>query len=106
MASSPDKQATKREHPCRGCATYLRDCDLHGGFDCVGGCMIIDRKTGREVVEGETLIRKNYKGFKFRYEVLDFIGGQQVRVRKLDNGDRWVYLTVPIASLQLDEVMV
>ena len=84
----------------------MRDCDLHGGgFDCVGGCMIVDRKTGKEVVAGETLIRKNYKGFKFQYEVLDFVDGNHVRVRKLDHGDRWVYLTVPIASLQLDEVI-
>ena len=71
----------------------------------MGGCMIIDRKTGKEVVAGDTLIRKNYKGFKFQYEVLEFVGGQHVRVRKLDHGDRWVYLTVPIASLQLDEVI-
>ena len=56
--------------------------------------MIVDRKTGKEVVVGETLIRKNYKGFKFQYEVLEFV-----------HGDRWVYLTVPIASLQLDEVI-
>jgi hypothetical protein len=67
--------------------------------------MIVDRKTGKEVVAGETLIRKNYKGFKFQYEVLDFVDGNHVRVRKLDHGDRWVYLTVPIASLQLDEVI-
>jgi len=71
----------------------------------MGDGMIVDRKTGKEVVAGETLIRKNYKGFKFRYEVLDFVDGNHVRVRKLDHGDRWVYLTVPIASLQLDEVI-
>lgn len=41
MASSPDKQATKREHPCQGCAPCLRDCDLHGGFDCVGGYVMV-----------------------------------------------------------------
>lgn len=68
--------------------------------------MIIDRKTGKEVQAGDTLIRKDYKGFKHRYEVLEYLGSGMVWVKKLTQGDRWVYLSVPLASLQLDEVMV
>lgn len=67
--------------------------------------MIIDRKTGKEVQVGDWLIRKDYKGFKHRYEILDFIYPHSVYVRKLTQGDRWVYLSMPMVSLQLDEVM-
>ena len=67
--------------------------------------MVIDRKTGKPVTEGDWLIRKDYKGFKHRYEILEFIPPHSVRVRKLTQGDRWVYLSVPLVSLQLDEVM-
>ena len=67
--------------------------------------MIVDRKTGKEVVAGDTLIRKDYKGFRHRYEVLEFIPPHTARVRKLGHGDRWIYLCMPLAALQLDEVM-
>lgn len=67
--------------------------------------MIVDKKTGKPVNPGDTLLRKDYKGFKHRYEVVDFIPPHTVRVRKLTQGDRWVYLSMPLASLQLDEVM-
>ncbi len=67
--------------------------------------MIIDRKTGKEVTEGDWLMRKDYKGFKHRFEILEFIPSHSVRVRKLTQGDRWVYLSMPLVSLQLDEVM-
>lgn len=67
--------------------------------------MIVDRKTGKEVVVGDMLIRKDYKGFKHRFEVLEFLKNG-VYVRKLTQGDRWVYLSMPLAGLQLDEVMV
>lgn len=66
--------------------------------------MIVDRKTGREVQVGDVLLRKNYKGFRHRYEVLEIINRELIRVRKLEN-ERWVYLTVPLKALQLDEVM-
>lgn len=68
--------------------------------------MIVDKKTGKPVNPGDTLLRKDYKGFKHRYEVVDFIPPHTVRVRKLTQGDRWVYLSMPLASLQLDEVMI
>jgi hypothetical protein len=68
--------------------------------------MIIDRKTGKQVHEGDTLIRKDYKGFKHRFEILEFVQPHSVRVRKLTQGDRWVYLTMPLVSLQLDAVMI
>ena len=67
---------------------------------------IIDRKTGKEVVAGDTLIRKDYKGFRHRYEVLEYLGSGMVWVKKLTQGDRWVYLSMPLAALQLDEVMI
>ncbi len=67
--------------------------------------MIIDRKTGKEVTEGDWLVRKDYKGFKHRFEILEFIPPHSVRVRKLMQDDRWVYLSMPLVSLQLDEVM-
>ena len=67
--------------------------------------MVIDRKTGKPVEDGDILLRRDYKGFKHRYEVLELMP-QAVRVRKLAQGDRWVYLTMPLAALQLDEVMV
>lgn len=68
--------------------------------------MIVDKKTGKQVNPGDTLLRKDYKGFKHRYEVVEFIPPHSVRVRKLAQGDRWVYLSMPLASLQLDEVMI
>lgn len=68
--------------------------------------MIIDKKTGEQVHPGDMLIRKDYKGFRHRYEVLEFIPPHTVRVRKLTQGDRWVYLSMPMVALQLDEVMV
>lgn len=67
---------------------------------------IIDKKTGKPVNVGDMLLRKDYKGFKHRYEVLEFIPPHSVRVRKLAQGDRWIYLSMPLASLQLDEVMI
>ena len=66
--------------------------------------MIVDKKTGLEVKVGDNLIRKNYKGFKTRYEVLD-IRDDYIHVRKLDAGDRWVYLNVQPETLQLSRVM-
>ena len=67
--------------------------------------MIIDRKTGKPVEIGDTLIRKDYKGFKHQYEIMDFIP-RGVWVRKLTQGDRWVYLSMTLASLLLDKVMI
>jgi hypothetical protein len=66
--------------------------------------MVIDRKTGKPVELGDTLIRRDYKGFKHRYEILDFVP-RGVWVRKLER-ERYVYLVMSLSSLQLDEVMV
>ncbi len=68
--------------------------------------MIVDKKTGKQVNPGDMLLRKDYKGFRHRYEVLEFIQPHTVRVRKLAGDDRWIYLSMPLASLQLDEVMI
>lgn len=67
---------------------------------------VIDRKTGKEVNPGDVLIRRDYKGFRHRYEVLEFLGSNMVWVKKLTQGDRWVYLSMPMAALQLDEVII
>ena len=80
---------------------------------------LIDRKTGKEVEVGDNITRKNYKGFKTTYEVLEILSPTTprvrkldqtdqwvyLRVRKLDQTDRWVYLCMPIASLQIDNVL-
>jgi hypothetical protein len=67
--------------------------------------MVVDRKTGNEVQVLSTLVRKDYKGFKHQYEVLGFLPKGLVWVRKLTQGDRWVYLTMTMKALQLDEVL-
>ena len=67
---------------------------------------IIDKKSGKAVAPGDMLLRKDYKGFRHRYEVIEFIPPHSVRVRKLGQGDRWIYLCMPLAALQLDEVMI
>lgn len=67
--------------------------------------MVIDRKTGNEVRVGDTIVRKNYKGFKHEYELLEFLPSSSAWVRKLTQGDKWVYLCVSLKSLQLDEVL-
>ena len=65
---------------------------------------IIDRKTGRDVHVGDVLVRRDYKGFRHKYEVLELVNRELIRVRKLER-ERWVYLTMPLRALQLDEVM-
>ena len=79
----------------------------HGAFRVLGVApmKLIDRKTGKPVQVGDNLIRKNYKGFKHRYEVLG-ISNESVYVRKLGANDAWVYLNVQPEALQLDCVMV
>lgn len=68
--------------------------------------MVIDRKTGKEVRVGDTIVRKNYKGFKHQYELLEFLPDtSSVWARKLTQGDKWVYLCVSLKALQLDEVL-
>ena len=71
----------------------------------VAAMMLIDKKTGKQVQVGSSLIRKNYKGFKHRYEVLE-IREDSVYVRKLGAGDQWIYLNVQPEALQLSWVLV
>lgn len=66
---------------------------------------LIDKKTGKQVQVGDSLIRKNYKGFKHRYEVLE-IRKNSVYVRKLGANDEWIYLNVQPEALQLGWVLV
>ncbi len=74
------------------------------GLRWVAAMKLIDKKTGKEVRVGDNLIRKNYKGFKHRYEVLD-INKDSIHVRKLGANDAWVYLSVQPEALQLTWVL-
>lgn len=68
---------------------------------------IIDKKTGRELHSGDVLIRKDYKGFTHRYEMLSLSeDNSRIQVREVGRDDRWLYHTFPITRLGLDVVMV
>ncbi len=68
---------------------------------------VIDKKTGRELHTGDVLIRKDYKGFTRRYEMLSISeDNSRIQVREVDKDDRWLYHTFPIGRLGLDVVMV
>lgn len=85
---------------------FLRvDRHASGGLHGDAAMKLIDRKTGKEVQVGDSLIRKNYKGFKHRYEVLD-INKDSIHVRKLGANDAWVYLNVQPEALQLTWVVI
>lgn len=64
--------------------------------------ILIDKRSGKQVSVGDIVMRKNYKGFRSRYEVLEILPPNTVVVRKLMPHDQWVYLTMQVASLQLD----
>jgi hypothetical protein len=68
---------------------------------------VIDKKTGRELHSGDVLIRKDYKGFTRRYEMLSLSeDNTRIQVREVGKDDRWLYHTFPIGRLGLDVVMV
>jgi hypothetical protein len=68
--------------------------------------VLLDRKTRRRVRFGQSLIRKDYKGFPHRYELQEFNEKtMRIRVKKLMHDDSWRVLEMPISSLQLDWVM-
>lgn len=68
---------------------------------------VIDKKTGRELHTGDVLIRKDYKGFTRRYEMLSISeDNSRIQVREVGKDDRWLYHTFPIGKLGLDVVMV
>lgn len=68
---------------------------------------VIDKKTGRELHSGDVLIRKDYKGFTHRYEMLSLSeDNSRIQVREVGRDDRWLYHTFPITRLGLDVVMV
>jgi hypothetical protein len=67
---------------------------------------VIDKKTGRELHTGDVLIRKDYKGFTRRYEMLSISeDNSRIQVREVGKDDRWLYHTFPIGRLGLDVVM-
>jgi hypothetical protein len=68
---------------------------------------VIDKKTGRELHSGDTLLRKDYKGFVRRYEMISISeDNTRIQVREVGKDDRWLYHTFPISRLGLDVVMV
>ncbi len=68
---------------------------------------VIDKKTGRELHTGDVLLRKDYKGFTRRYEMISLSeDNSRVQVREVGRDDRWLYHTFPIGRLGLDVVMV
>jgi hypothetical protein len=67
---------------------------------------VIDKKTGRELHSGDILLRKDYKGFTRRYEMLSISeDNSRIQVREVGKDDRWLYHTFPIGRLGLDVVM-
>ena len=68
---------------------------------------VIDKKTGRELHTGDVLLRKDYKGFTRRYEMISISeDNSRIQVREVGKDDRWLYHTFPIGKLGLDVVMV
>lgn len=68
---------------------------------------LIDKKTGRELHSGDWLLRKDYRGFTRRYELMGVnTDNTRVQVRELDGEDRWLYHTFPMHKLGLDWVIV
>jgi hypothetical protein len=68
---------------------------------------VIDKKTGRELHSGDVLLRKDYKGFTRRYEMISISeDNTRIQVREVGRDDRWLYHTFPIGRLGLDVVMV
>ncbi len=63
--------------------------------------MIIDKKTGAILEPGACISRRHYPGRAYRYEILSVLDCGRLWVRKLE-GDRWVYLRMRPASLQLE----
>jgi len=67
---------------------------------------MIDKKTGRELHSGDILLRKDYKGFTRRYEMISISeDNSRIQVREVGRDDRWLYHTFPIGRLGLDVVM-
>lgn len=67
--------------------------------------VVIDRKTGRHVGEGDSFKRRGFMGIQYDYEIKEFIGTHSVRVTKTIRGENPVTLTAPMLSLQLDYVV-
>jgi hypothetical protein len=68
---------------------------------------VIDKKTGRELHSGDVLLRKDYKGFTRRYEMISISeDNTRIQVREVGRDDRWLYHTFPIGKLGLDVVMI
>lgn len=68
---------------------------------------VIDKKTGRELHSGDVLVRKDYKGFFRRYEMISISeDNTRVQVKELGKNDSWIYHSYALSKLGLDAVMV
>lgn len=65
--------------------------------------MLFDKKTGTPRQMGDSLIRKDYKGFLSRYRLgeVDPVKGT-VMVMKLTPQDTWIHLNMTLKALQLE----
>lgn len=69
--------------------------------------MLINKKTGKQLHSGDWIVRKDYKGFSRRYELLSLNeDNTRVQVRELNGEDRWLYHSFALKSLGLDWVMI
>lgn len=67
---------------------------------------IIDKKTGRQLHSGDALMRKDYKGFRRRYELVSLSeDNTRVQVKELGKNDSWIYHSYPLEKLGLEAVM-
>lgn len=67
---------------------------------------VIDKKTGLELHSGDALVRKDYKGFRRRYELVSLSeDNTRVQVKELGKNDSWIYHSYPLEKLGLDAVM-
>ena len=67
--------------------------------------MVIDRKTGKVLNEGDTFRRRGFMGIVYDYEIKEFIGAHSVQVTKTIRGENPVTMTAPMLSLQLDYIV-
>ena len=67
--------------------------------------MVVDRKTGRIVNEGDSFKRRGFMGIIYDYEIIEFIGNHSVTVCKTIRGENPVHITAPMLSLQLDYIV-
>jgi hypothetical protein len=61
--------------------------------------MLLDKKTGKELHEGQEIQRKDYRGFKKRYRVHEILPNAVILLLIGESALANIYLTVPMAEL-------